>query len=625
MCGIVGIFYHRNNSSVDESALIKARDTMVHRGPDDAGIYISSNKILGLGHRRLSIIDLSPAGHQPMANKDETSWITFNGEIYNFIEIREELEKIGHQFKSNSDTEVVLHAYEEWGEECLNKFNGMWAFAIWDNKKQELFCSRDRFGVKPFYYYYDNQKIIFGSEIKAILEYDIHREPNDKLIYDFLKFGILDHTDETFFKDIKKLPAASWLKIKQNGQITIKKYWDFEISDEIDADSKINRKKNVQEFLDLFVNSVKLRLRSDVPVGSCLSGGLDSSSIVCVINNLLKKEKIPNIKERQKTFSSCFKDKRFDEREYIEEIIKNTGAEKKYIFPEPEEFLKELDHLIWHQEEPFGGTSIYAQWKVIETAGKEVKVLLDGQGGDENLCGYRKFYIFYLRKLLQNHRYFSFINESVRFFSSIKILKTLNIKSGLKYFGLGNNLQKADNLFNPEFLKKFKDEKIIFGYQNNLGKRIKEDLTTWSLPALLRYEDKNSMAHSVEARVPFLDYRLVEKTGSLPLSFKMRNGWTKMILREAMKNILPDKIRLRKSKLGFVTPEENWFKEILKKEIESAIKNGHFISNYINKNNLTREFIKFSSGKSFLPALIFFRFYILELWGEKFILNKKKL
>jgi asparagine synthase (glutamine-hydrolysing) len=624
MCGIAGII-NFSQDSISRKDIEKMVRIIKYRGPDDEGYFLDNN--IGLGHCRLSIIDLSEAGHQPMtlrqaqckSNKDRNFWIVYNGEVYNYLELREELKRYGHIFESNTDTEVILHAYEEWGTDCLNKFNGMWAFAIWDKNKRELFCSRDRFGIKPFYYFFDGKRFAFASEIKSLLELGIQREPNKVLIYDFLRFGISDHTNETFFQNIKKLPAASWMKVEKDGKVVIKKYWDFEVSDEIGDEGE--KKKYAEAFLELFTDSVRLRLRSDVPVGSCLSGGLDSSTVVCVVNKLFKKEKIPNIGERQKTFSSCFEDKRFDEREYIDEIIKNTGAERNYIFPKAEELIQELDDLLWHQEEPFSSTSIYAQWKVLKTAKNKVKVLLDGQGGDENLCGYRKFYIFYLKKLLESKKYFSFFDESIRFFASPSILKTLNIKSGSRYFKLGRKLLKLEDLFNSQFLKEFQERNLNFGYQRNLGKRIKEDITTWSLPVLLRYEDKNSAAHSLETRLPFLDYRLVEKMASFPLVQKMKMGWTKVVLRNAMTGILPEKIRMRKSKLGFSVPETIWFKKRLNEEMKAVLRNPVFISNYADEKKLFTKFEKFLSGRSILGPEIFFRFYILELWGKKFIIN----
>ncbi len=618
MCGIAGIIDLKGNL-VSNKEVEKMIKIINYRGPDDDGYYIENN--IGFGHCRLSIIDLTYAGHQPMKSCDNSLLIVYNGEIYNFVELRKELETLGYKFKSNTDTEVILYSYKEWGENCVNKFNGDWAFAILDKNKKELFCSRDRFGVKPFYYFFDGKVFAFASEIKSLLELGISREVNPNLIYDFLIFGLLEHTNETFFKNVKKLPQSSWLKLNQKGEIVIKKFWDFEVSNELNSN---NERSTIyeQDFLELFTNSVKIRLRSDVPIGSCLSGGLDSSAIVCVINDLLKKENVPNIGERLKTFSACYEEKKVDERSYIEEVITKTKAEKNYIFPDPEEFLKEIEDIVWHQEEPFGGTSMFAQWKVLKKAREKVKVLLDGQGGDENLCGYRKFYFFYLKGLYERKKYSLFFKEFLQFFSSIDILKTLNLKSGFRYINYGNKLFKIEDLINHSFLEKFKERKINFSYQKNLGNRIKEDITKWSLPVLLRFEDKNSAASSIETRLPFLDYRLVEKIGTLPLDTKLNNGWTKFILRNSLKGILPEKIRLRKSKLGFSTPQDSWMRYNLYENIKSTFKNSTFLQDYVNKEQLLKSLDLFSRGQTIITGEILFRFYSMELWGRKFIIKK---
>ena len=585
---------------------------MSHRGPDGTGFYVKDN--IALGHKRLAIIDLSGAGNQPMSNEDDSLHLVYNGEIYNFIELREELLKNGHIFKSVTDAEVILHSFEEWGKECLNRFNGMWSFVIWDEKKKELFCSRDRFGVKPFYYLSGKDLFVFASEIKPLLKF-IKSIPNDVLIYDFLKTGIMDHTDETFFQGIKKLPAACFARVSETGEMKIKKYWDFKVSERLFSGAD-DEERGVKIFSDLFTDSVKLRLRSDVPVGSCLSGGLDSSAVVCTMSELLKG------KGDQKTYSSCFEDPRVDERKYIEEVAEKTKAEKNYVFPGPKEFLEELDKILFHQEEPFAGTSIYAQWRVIKEAKKSVKVLLDGQGGDELLLGYRKFYFFHLKNLLKNKKYLLFFKEALAFFSSLQTLRTINFKSGLRYFKLGGKIQGIDNLLSPDFKKRFSDRKIDFSCQKDISQRIKEDIAKYSLPVLLRYEDKNSMAHGIETRLPFLDYRLVEKVSLMPFDLKLRNGWSKFILRKAMKGALPEKIRLRKSKLGFATPEESWMKREMKSDIKKTIENCRFIIKYINKKELLKALDNFFSGKSFISSGIIFRFYILEKWGRKFIYEK---
>jgi len=654
MCGILGI-WHLDERPVDLPGLTKALRLLRHRGPDDEGYFFGhtdrgisavaggedtpaaihpadlrytpaisvkdlpgSAYNLALGNRRLAIIDLSPAGHQPMCSEDGTTWIVHNGEIYNYLELREELRSLGHRFVSNTDTEVILHAFEEWGADCLNKFNGMWAFSIWDSKNNELFCARDRFGIKPFYYWFDGDVFALASEIKALLIMGISRKHNDALIYDFLQWGILGHTGETFFKGIKKLPLSHYLSLGLKGDLKIKRYWDLDVTDEIE--SKYSDESYAKEFQELFVDAVRLRLRSDVPVGSCLSGGLDSSSIVCVANRLMYPNVNSHASGRQKTFSSCFEERRFDEREYIEGIIRNTQAEKNYVFPTSDGFLEELDELLWHQEEPFGGTSIYAQWLVLKKARESgVTVMLDGQGGDEQLGGYRKFYIFYLLKLLRSGRYGKMLWESLNFFSSSEILRTLNFRAGLRYFSMGAKLLGVDNLFGEDFKRKFKDREAEFDSRGNVGQRIKEDLFSFSLPVLLGYEDRNSMAHSVEARLPFLDYRLVEKLASFPLTQKMRNGWTKYVLRNAMKGILHEKVRLRRSKLGFDTPEDQWFKQSLFAMVKDVFQSSTFLPNYIDVRRLLDYFDRYSARTSLYQSQFFFRFFVLELWARKFL------
>ncbi len=657
MCGIAGFVSFQGNS--DNRQFEDMTRLIAHRGPDDEGyllgnmisgkflpagggdtpasvfqsgeLYAPKNRIsavdnngfnLALSNRRLAILDLSPAGHQPMTNEKRSAWVVFNGEIYNYKEIRAELIARNHRFFSDSDTEVVLKAYEEWGFECLKKFNGMWAICLWDLQRQILFCARDRLGVKPFYYFHDGRTLAFSSEIKSLLCLLEKRDVNETLMYDFLKFGMLDHTDDTFFEGVRKLPPAHYMVVRQSGEMSFHRYWDLEVSDEIVGREETGACRD--DFLELFTDAVRLRLRSDVPVGSCLSGGLDSSSIVCVANGLLQSCSGVSATERQKTFSSCFEDRRFDEREYIEEVLNKTHAERNYIFPQPEGFTGELDRLLWHQEEPFAGASIYGQWCVIKKVRERgVVVLLDGQGGDEQLAGYRKFYVFYLMKLLRTRQYARFMSEALQFSLSPEILKTLNMREGLRYFRAGDKMLGVEGLLSDGFRNRFGDRRLDFGFNLDLGARMRADLFQFSLPVLLRYEDKNSMAHSVEARLPFLDYRLVEKIASFPLSQKMKNGWTKYVLRKALSGVLPEKIARRKSKLGFVTPEDIWFREVIAKKVLETFEKAIFLGNYVNQNALVGHFKKYLEGQSFYRSDIFFRFYILELWARKFLLPNR--
>jgi asparagine synthase (glutamine-hydrolysing) len=651
MCGIAGLIKFKGG--VDTKLFKEMTKTIAHRGPDDEGylygdmqrggfvlagdsdtppgVYASTlhycpeyrhdelpkaHYNLAMSNRRLSIFDLSPAGHQPMSDKGKTIWIVHNGEIYNYRELREELKALGYEFYSDTDTEVIINAYKEWKEGCLSRFNGMWAFALWDVKAEKIFCSRDRFGVKPFYYYHGEEMFVFASEIKALLKSGKRPEPDDGLIFDFLKYGISDHTDDTFFIGIKRLPAAHYLMIDARGDHEVRRYWDISVSGKISSDEYGNYP---DEFIGLFTDSIRLRLRSDVPVGSCLSGGLDSSSIVCVANDLMFPDGNAGAHERQKTFSACYENSKIDERKYIEEVISKTNAERNYVFPSAEGFAEELKSLLWHQEEPFGGTNIYAQWCVMKAVRQRgVKVVLDGQGADEQLGGYRKFYIFYFYELLKNRKYIDLANEFMRFFLSAGILKTLNIKYGARYFKVGNRILGIDNLLSEGLKRKVSERKMDYGYKGSLAELIKEDLFRYSLPVLLRYEDKNSMSHSVEARLPFLDYRLVEKLSSFPLSQKMNRGWTKRILRDATMGILPEKIRLRKTKRGFSTPEGDWIKGALSGLVKKTVEKPLFLSNYVMKKPLLDYCENLMAGKPFHQPRILFRFFIVESWGRAF-------
>ncbi len=623
MCGIAGI-YNLNNEQVSQETLERMCDVIRHRGPDDEGQWIAGN--IGFGHRRLSIIDLSPAGHQPMSNEDQTIWITYNGEVYNYIELRPELEAKGYRFKSHTDTEVIIHAYEEYGEECLNKFNGMFAFGIWDSRQNKLFCARDRFGIKPFYYYLDAKMFAFASEIKALLENKrIGEKTNNQIICDYLVYGYLDHTPETFFDGIRQLPPAHYLVIK-DGTVSIKRYWDINPDEEpqINTDNVADDAKNVQRFYELFEDSIRLRLRSDVPVGTCLSGGLDSSSIVCVVNNLLMGQLTPI----QKTFSSCFEDKTYDEREFIQEVINKTGVEANFIFPDGNKLFDIIPNVIWHQDEPFGSTSIFAQWHVMQLAReKGVIVLLDGQGADESLAGYHPYYRYYFSDLIRTLQFKKLIEELNLYFkyhSYSKLDTFLMMIRPLFPYNLVTSLKsilkiKTASWINTDFAETYQ-RKIVFAerYKGCLKNRLYQDITKTSLPALLRYEDRNSMAHSVEARVPFLDYRLVEFVFSLPSSQKIRNGMTKILLRNATKGILPEKVRMRMDKMGFVTPGDVWFRTVARDKILEIVNSDRFRDRgYFNVAEINREFDAHCRGEKNLHFTIW-RWINIELWHQKF-------
>jgi len=626
------------NESVDSHLLRAMTETLVHRGPDDEGYVLFGHEkfleldrthiktssqpfFLGFGHRRLSIIDLSSAGHQPMTNEDQTIWIIYNGEIYNYLEIRSELTRKGHVFRSHTDTEVVLHAYEEWDVECLQRFIGMWAFALWDGKKRRLFCARDRLGIKPFYYYWKDGRFLFGSEIKAIIaDRSVERFPNEARIYDYLAYGYIDHTEETLFRGIKQLRGGCFLTLDlETGCLTVFPYWDIGPKEQTRCWSD---KTSAEKFRELFTDSIRLRLRSDVPVGTCLSGGLDSSSIVCMTNRLLGNQ-------RHKTFSSCFGEERYDESPFIEEVIRKTGAESFRVFPGPESLIGEIERLIWHQDEPFGSTSIYAQWKVFRLAqSQQTKVILDGQGADEMLGGYHPLLGDFLADLLTHGRFLTTFREikalrSVHAYSLWWIL--FHLIAGLVERERMNPLPRIllahrglSRLLTVEGGAARAPVSQKFGRRPFLN-RLHHLLTTASLPALLHYEDRNSMAHSIEARIPFLDHRLVEFVFSLPLGQFIRNGVTKVVLRNAMAEIIPVKIQGRMDKMGFGTPEDIWFRTTLRDWVNGIIRSRSFRERgYLNPFRVGEEFDLHCTGKKNISFTIW-RWVNLELWFRKFI------
>lgn len=583
MCGIAGIVAHEG---FDPAILIAMTNLVSYRGPDGRGfvfidvhsgsagecIYnretppVLQRPSLGFGARRLAILDLSELGLQPMQIDNGDYWITYNGEIYNYVEIRKELEGQGESFRTHTDTEVILRAYRRWGQDCVTRFNGMWAFAIWDRKQRRVFCSRDRFGVKPFYYFIQGSQVVFGSEIKQILAYPgVSRTANESVVLQYLEQGVQDHSESTFFTDIRQLLPAHSMTIdltKPSISVQVARYWELPIKPEEDTPEK----EAVEQFLMHLQRAVNWRLRSDVPVGSCLSGGLDSSSVVMLASKAKRAKEFHS-------FSSCFDEAAIDERKYMEEVVRSSGATPHYVFPQAESFWDDLNCLIWHQDEPFGGTGVYAQWCVMRAARQaSIPVLLDGQGGDEILCGYRKFYIFYLWHLFKtaNPRVLS---EGMAWVRNVG-QNPWSWSSAKRYIPSFNGSKQPllARVGNPELAcANHKSAEVNLGPGASLRQRRKDDLSYYSIPALLHYEDRNSMAHSIEARVPMLDYELATFAVNCRPSLKLHRGWTKWILREGMSNVLPEAVRLRKSKLGFSTPQQEWLRKDARGTIRSLI------------------------------------------------------
>lgn len=606
MCGISGLF-NFNGSPVQKSQIESMNRLIYHRGPDGNGVYINGS--VGLGSTRLAIIDLREEANQPMHDADNRFVIVYNGEIFNYVELRKELIEKGYKFNNNSDTEVILNCYREFGEECLHKLNGMWAFAIWDTKEKTLFCSRDRYGIKPFYYYRDSERFIFGSEIKQILDCGVDKTVNDDIVYDYLIFNFIDHTEQTFFKNLSKLPAG-W-KIKLSGD-------DFKISKwYLLPENKLggNSLKTIyQDFYNLVYDSVRLRLRSDVEVGSCLSGGLDSSTIVCLMHDILHNEGKAEI---QKTYTACYDDPEIDERKFVEKVIMQTNSTKYYLFPDSKEFADDFDKMVYHQEEPFTGSTVFAQWSVFKKIHETgIKVVLDGQGADEILIGYFSFFPFHLKRLLWNP--LKFLSEFFKGVSTTK-LGLIKFSENLVYFNTPSVrykhvIRNGKSFVNPEFVYS-KNRRGIFNDMaaaSSLERNRLSNLWNISLPSLLRYEDKNSMAFSVEARLPFLDHRLVEYIFSIPYDYLIKDGWTKNVLRQSMRNKIPEDIRLRKGKLAFSVPQKKWL-DTVKHLITGAFNEDFRAGRFISREKLLR----LIEGENYNDKLIF-RAFNLEKWMKTF-------
>ncbi len=546
MCGIFGIV-NQDRKAVSQDLIEAGTKLVAHRGPDGSGFFIDAN--IGLGHRRLSIIDLTDSGNQPMHGWD--SIIIYNGEIYNYLEIKIELEKKGYNFKSQSDTEVVLAAYREWGENCVKRFNGMWAMVIYDKSKNILFCSRDRFGIKPFYFTQLNRQFSFASEIKQFSVLNNWTSKLNKVrCFEFLVYNYHDHTNETMIDGVYQLPKGHNLIYDLTTHTYIvDSYYSIVKSKVPYSTADVSLR-----FKALFKKAVKSRLRSDVKSGSALSGGLDSSSIVCMVEEI-NKEAHSEKTISSESVSACFGDEKYSEENFVDIVSTTTNTTIHKVYPNYEELIQKLDKIIWHQDEPFAGTSIYAQYAVFEKAReKGITVMLDGQGADEVLAGYEKFYLPFLKSLKDK--------SLIRSAKELKAIFSLHSFGWAQALSALNKFKKKAEFNKPDCLGSFWSVQ-----QNDLFKR-SEDKTIFEtsinllyemgISVLLHYEDRNSMAHSVESRIPFLDYKLVEFILSLPDEMKIKNGKRKFILREAMKDLIPEEIYNRFDKMGFVTPQEKW-------------------------------------------------------------------
>jgi asparagine synthase (glutamine-hydrolysing) len=614
MCGIAGLVYQRG---AQHDALIAVRRMIAlqrHRGPDGEGFYDTPGA--SLGHCRLAIIDLSDAGHQPMRDPSGRYCLTYNGEIYNYLELANELRALGHCFRSHSDTEVLLTAYRQWGAACLARLRGMFAFAIWDEQERRLFAARDRLGIKPFHYWTDSQgRLAFASEIKALLAFVPTVRVNRRLAQAFLAWGLLDHeAAETMFEDIWRLPPGHSLTWEPDRGLSLQRYWHLEVTNDLET-PPVRRAALIAEFRARFEESMALHLRSDVPVGTCLSGGLDSSSIVCTASAELHRRGIWR-EDWQHTFSACFDDPRLDERPYIAVVAEATGCQTHFVFPRGEWLQRDLHALLWHQEEPVGGFSVYSQYCVARLAREQgLKVLLDGQGADEQLAGYRKFILVYIRQLLRARCYLRALHETFAFVTSPAILRTSSLVDGRRY--LFRSAPELAQLWPADTLP---ERPATLGLGDGLGRRIEADLLQFSLPSLLRYEDRNTMAFGIESRVPFVDHVLVEWLATLPADMRLRGGWTKYILRQALADVLPAKIRARKSKLGFATPDSAWLAGPLAEWLHSTLRVPQYLNDVVDMRGVHHLLTQHLAGqRSLAVETLLLRLALYETWAQIFL------
>jgi asparagine synthase (glutamine-hydrolysing) len=641
MCGIIGII---NPKGTPPETLAALSASLRHRGPDDEGFFLVDNHQISrqyggvntisfldqmpnilqcekgdarvaLIHRRLSIVDLSPKGHQPMSTQDLQHTIVYNGEVYNHKEIRRELEGRGHIFRTESDTEVVLYAYLEYGAKCVEKFVGMWAFAIYDSAKKSIFISRDRFGIKPLYFYHKKDHFAFASEIKTLLLLDeVQPDVHAKDFIEFLSFGATTKPFDNLFSAVNDLaPGHNLTYDLQESRVTIERYYDVRAAT---RNTSITDART--QYAEAFEESIDLHLRADVQVGSCLSGGLDSSAIVAFAAPKMGGNTFH-------TYTAAFEEADVDESNYAKMVAGEfSNIEAHFTYPTADQLLRDIDKLIYHQDLPIGSTSIFAQWQVMKAAHKNnMKVLLDGQGADEVLGGYYNFAGIYVLEAAKRMKFGKAVGE----YRALKRNFTPNMK---------NATARAAYYFLPEFMQRKVRAKQRLGmhmvgheFQNVVqnievpkrgGKTYREHSflsLEFGMYELLRYEDRNSMAFSIESRVPFLDHRLVELSLAMRNEDKLRKGWTKHILRKTIEDRLPKEIVWRKDKKGFVTPQQSWKNAVmptLKEYIQSSD-----IPPILNKSYILDLCGQDLSNNSHLSE--FWRVFSVLKWLEKYKVN----
>lgn len=607
MCGIAG-YISFDGREVPEDLIRRMVDLVAHRGPDGAGIWRGAG--VALGHRRLSILDLSELGHQPMVHEETGRIISFNGEIYNYVELREALRTEGYRFRSNTDTEVILKAYDRWGAACVERFNGMWAFAIYDPRARVVFCSRDRFGVKPFYYMQTPEALAFGSEIRQLLPLQKKTEAEVDVLAGFLASRVAEHPTKTYFKGVHKLPGGHNLIYDLNaGAYSIERYYSLQAHPEY---TRMALGDAVDVFRELFEDAIRLRLRSDVKVGTCLSGGLDSSSIATLAGRRYTSDS-------ERSFSAITaisEDPATDESSYARIIVEREGLDWITVKPTYEDFRQSLESVVRAQEEPFASASIIMQYHVMQASRRAgIPVLLDGQGADEGLLGYDRYFADHLahlfsrgrlaragglvRGLLRNGRpgAMRILLWNLLYFHAPRVRRAV--------------MRGQHQVLKAEHLARVRAGGSADRAYADFFEMQKVEIEQTNLPALLRYEDKNSMWHSIETRLPFLDYRLVEFATSIPTEHKLHDGWGKFVLRAAMSADMPAEVSWRRNKFGFEAPEARWTSRH-QGEIQAAIASSPLLRTLCRSDALEAERI---AGLN--PGMRW-RLFSAALWAREF-------
>ena len=573
MCGFVALLDTQRSN--DPSAVInRMLRSIVHRGPDDSGTAFDGP--VALGFRRLSILDLSPQGHQPMVSEDGRCTIVFNGEIYNFLELRTELERLGHGFRSHGDTEVLLAAYRQWGDDCLRRLNGMWAFVIHDRARNRLFGSRDRFGIKPLFRWNDAHRTVFASEIKAIRASGLYRdELNLGTCAEFLYEGRLDESTDTFYAGITQLPAGHAFELTMDGRYREWSWFD------IDATPEPEPAAPAFDFAELFEDAMRVHMRSDVPVGVNLSGGLDSTSILCAAARLRARDETPGA-----LLAFCYQDRGFDESRYIRDTLAQTGAELVALEMTPAQLWDSLPRVLSFQDEPVHSMTALVGFHLMGlAASRGVKVILNGQGADEVLGGYGSYFQERWAELIRSGRPLPAWREigaysqahggsaRQRFRKALSHVSMGALRAIPAYRDVTRRLRASraasSTWLQPDLARHLPAlrRSIPAGLHHLLADSVQRS----PLPLYLRVEDRNSMAHSVEVRLPFLDHRLVSQAFSLGSQWKVRGPWNKHLLREGMRGRIPESVRSRVDKMGFPVDGVAWFRGPLYQRMRDVV------------------------------------------------------